>query len=89
MYGRTTFVIAHRISTAKRADHVIVLENGRITQAGTHDQLMAEPGHYRHIADVQLYGDEEPQDLSEMPSHMDRVQDPDVVDTDVAEVARE
>jgi ATP-binding cassette subfamily B protein len=76
MYGRTTFVIAHRISTVKRADLVLVLENGRITQAGTHEKLMEEQGHYRHIAEVQLYGDEEEADPSEHPSHMARVQDP-------------
>jgi ABC-type multidrug transport system fused ATPase/permease subunit len=76
MYGRTTFVIAHRISTVKRADLVLVVENGRITQAGTHDQLMSEDGHYRDIAAVQLYGDEAMPDRSEHPSHMQRVQDP-------------
>ena len=77
MYGRTTFVIAHRISTVKRADLVLVVENGRITQMGTHDELMAREGHYRDIAAVQLYGDdEEARDRMELPSHMDRVQDP-------------
>lgn len=75
MYGRTTFVIAHRISTAKRADMVIVLENGRITQVGTHEKLMNERGHYREIASVQLYRDE-PRDQSEHPSHMKRAADP-------------
>ena len=78
MHGRTTFVIAHRISTVKQADVVIVLEAGRITQIGTHDQLMATDGHYREIAAVQLHGDEDapsaPRD--ESPSHMDRVRDP-------------
>jgi ATP-binding cassette subfamily B protein len=54
MVDRTVFIIAHRLSTVKAADLVIVLENGRITQAGTHKELMREPGHYRHIADVQL-----------------------------------
>ncbi|MFO0839500.1 MAG: ABC transporter ATP-binding protein [Phycisphaerae bacterium] len=58
MKGRTTFLIAHRISTVKRADVVIVLENGAIAQQGTHDALMATDGHYRDIAAVQLYGDE-------------------------------
>jgi len=54
MKGRTTFVIAHRISTVKQADVVIVVEHGRVTQVGTHDELMEQPGHYREIAAVQL-----------------------------------
>jgi len=54
MVDRTVFIIAHRLSTVKAADLVIVLEQGRITQAGTHKELMREPGHYRHIAEVQL-----------------------------------
>ena len=54
MVDRTVFIIAHRLSTVKAADLVIVLERGRITQAGTHDELMREQGHYRHIAEVQL-----------------------------------
>lgn len=74
MQGRTTFVIAHRISTVKQADLVLVVERGQITQMGTHDQLMAEDGHYRDIAVVQLYGDE-PTDRETHPSHMKRVQD--------------
>jgi ATP-binding cassette subfamily B protein len=57
MKGRTSFVIAHRISTVKQADLVLVIEQGRVTQAGTHQQLMAEEGHYREIARVQLFGD--------------------------------
>jgi ABC-type multidrug transport system ATPase subunit len=73
MRGRTTFVIAHRISTVKQADLVLVLEHGRITQMGTHDELMEQEGHYREIAAVQLYGDEEAEE--EHPSHMRRVQD--------------
>ncbi len=77
MYGRTTFVIAHRISTVKRADVVIVMEDGRVTQMGTHDQLMEQDGHYRHIAAVQLFGDDEDQpfkpDPADSPSHMKRV----------------
>jgi ABC-type multidrug transport system fused ATPase/permease subunit len=57
MEGRTTFVIAHRVSTVKQADVVLVLEQGRLTQMGKHDQLMREEGHYREIARVQLFGD--------------------------------
>jgi ABC-type multidrug transport system fused ATPase/permease subunit len=58
LQGRTTFVIAHRISTVKQADLVLVMERGRITQTGTHAELMRCDGHYREIAAVQLYGDE-------------------------------
>lgn len=54
MVDRTVFIIAHRLSTVKYADLVIVIEGGRITQAGTHKELLREPGHYREIAEVQL-----------------------------------
>lgn len=60
LQGRTTFVIAHRISTVKQADIVLVVEHGRITESGTHAQLMQRDGHYRAIAAVQLYGDDGP-----------------------------
>jgi ATP-binding cassette subfamily B protein len=52
--GRTTFIVAHRLSTLRRADFIIVMENGRIVQRGTHDQLMKEPGSYRRVASLQL-----------------------------------
>jgi ABC-type multidrug transport system fused ATPase/permease subunit len=72
MHERTTFVIAHRVSTVKRADMVIVLENGEVTEVGTHNELMARDGHYRHIAAVQLHGDET---VDKEASHMDRMLD--------------
>jgi len=75
MHGRTTFVIAHRISTVKRADLVLVIEGGRITQTGTHEQLMREEGHYQEIAAVQLYGDDGQPPDDESPSHMKRIRD--------------
>ena len=90
MHQRTTFIIAHRISTVKQADLVIVLEDGRITQMGTHAQLLQQDGHYRNIAAAQLYGDggiEKPKD-EEHPSHMTRVRDPRKVAA-VAAAARE
>ena len=49
MYGRTTFVIAHRLSTVRTADQIIVLENGRIVQRGNHKELMREDGLYRRF----------------------------------------
>ena len=59
MQGRTTFVVAHRLSTLRRADQVIVLEKGSVVERGTHDQLMAvDAGHYRSAADLQSADDE-------------------------------
>ncbi len=74
MEGRTTFIIAHRISTVKQADLVVVVEQGRVTQAGTHAELMALDGHYREIADAQLHGDDAAENQADAPSHMQRVQ---------------
>ncbi len=52
--GRTTFIVAHRLSTLRRADFIIVLEAGRIVQRGTHEQLMRDPGPYLRVANLQL-----------------------------------
>ena len=49
MVGRTTFVIAHRLSTVKNADCIMVLEQGRIIERGAHDQLIAEKGQYYQL----------------------------------------
>ncbi len=61
MTGKTVFVIAHRLHTVKDADLVLVLEEGRITQIGRHEQLLKQEGHYREIAAVQLHPEEEEQ----------------------------
>jgi subfamily B ATP-binding cassette protein MsbA len=54
MQGRSSFVIAHRLSTVRHADLILVLVNGRIVERGTHDQLIAETGVYRRLCDLQL-----------------------------------
>jgi ATP-binding cassette subfamily B protein len=59
MQGRTTFVIAHRLSTVQHADHIIVLERGRIVEQGSHEQLDAVGGIYHEILELQLRPQEE------------------------------
>jgi ATP-binding cassette subfamily B protein len=52
-HQRTTIVIAHRLSTIRHADTIVVVEGGRVTAAGTHDELVARPGLYRTLWAVQ------------------------------------
>ena len=49
MKGRTTFVIAHRLSTVRNSDCIMVLEQGRIIERGTHEQLIEEKGRYYQL----------------------------------------
>jgi subfamily B ATP-binding cassette protein MsbA len=60
MTGRTVFVIAHRLSTVRRADRIVVLENGTISDIGAHEQLMQKLGTYRRLYDLQFVESEQP-----------------------------
>lgn len=73
MHDRTVFMIAHRISTVRQADLVVVLENGTVTQVGTHEELMERDGHYREIARAQLH--DAPASSASAPSHARRMID--------------
>ncbi len=57
MQGRTSFVIAHRLSTVVHADRIVVLDRGRIVEVGHHRQLLAADGPYRRMVELQLGGD--------------------------------
>jgi ABC-type multidrug transport system fused ATPase/permease subunit len=59
MLNRTTFVVAHRLSTIKEADLILVLEDGAIVQTGTHAQLVLESGVYKRLYDAQSFIPEE------------------------------
>jgi ABC-type multidrug transport system fused ATPase/permease subunit len=59
MQGRTTFVIAHRLSTVREADLILVLQDGAIVEQGTHQELMAQRGIYQDIYELQLRPQEE------------------------------
>jgi len=74
MEGRTTFVIAHRLSTVHRADLIVVLDRGRIIERGKHHDLLALDGLYREIYDLQLRDQEQLREagFEEIPS--ERVQ---------------
>lgn len=59
MRGRTTFVIAQRLSTVRRADIILVMDQGTVVERGTHEQLLGLGGQYRQIYDLQFRGQEE------------------------------
>jgi subfamily B ATP-binding cassette protein MsbA len=68
MQGRTTLVIAHRLSTVMRADRILVIEAGRIVESGTHAELLEHNGLYRRLHDLQLQDPPEDGDQANLPA---------------------
>jgi ABC-type multidrug transport system fused ATPase/permease subunit len=73
MEGRTTFVIAHRLATVRRADMILVMSDGRIVQRGKHDELLAEGGLYKEIHDLQLMAYKPSEEEAVEPQKFQRV----------------
>ena len=55
MEGRTTIMVAHRLSTIQHADKILVMDKGRIKESGTHQQLLEQNGIYKKLYELQLY----------------------------------
>jgi subfamily B ATP-binding cassette protein MsbA len=65
MSGRTVLVIAHRLSTVRRADRIAVIESGGIADIGTHEELMTKLGTYRRLYELQFADAETPKMVTE------------------------
>jgi len=76
MEGRTTFVIAHRLSTVRRADMILVMDKGQIIERGTHNELLSRGGLYKEIFDLQLI------DHTKFSEEMDELQELERSDAD-------
>ena len=57
MKNRTSLIIAHRLSTIQNADHIIVLEAGKVIEEGTHQKLLAKNGLYKRLIDMQTFSE--------------------------------
>jgi subfamily B ATP-binding cassette protein MsbA len=71
MTDRTVFVIAHRLSTVRRADRIVVLEHGRIVDQGSHEDLLGRLGTYRRLYELQFIDIDTPRDDAAIPAKVD------------------
>jgi ATP-binding cassette subfamily B protein len=84
MSNRNTFIIAHRIQSVMNADLILVLDQGRILQSGTHEELVSQDGIYRQIYDIQTRIE------TELEQEISRVEIPvttNVIETDAIPVS--
>jgi subfamily B ATP-binding cassette protein MsbA len=58
MKNRTSVVIAHRLSTIQNADHIALIDKGKIVESGTHAELIKKQGLYKKLIDMQAFNDE-------------------------------
>ncbi|MBO6164517.1 MAG: ABC transporter ATP-binding protein [Lachnospiraceae bacterium] len=85
----TVILIAHRITTIMHADQILVLENGRVAERGTHEELLSAGGIYRNIYDLQLAGAEEAHEVAEAQNAAEMMQNAAAEAQDTAEEAHE
>jgi ATP-binding cassette subfamily B protein len=76
MVGRTTVMIAHRLSTVRRADKILVLNHGELVEQGTHDELLQRPSLYRQLWEAQTRHVDRPAAIAASPDGV--VREPDI-----------